>query len=287
MFELNNAVMLIVNPETGSITDANSAASDYYGYSHEEFSRLVMMDINIADPAITRKQMSHAAENHGSVFTFRHRKKNGEIRDVDVFSVPITLGGQRLHHSIVQDVTGRKRTEEALCQANRKLNLLYGITRHDIRNQLLALEGFLEISKEFLGDPARISEYIAQEEKIAETIAHQISFTRDYEDLGVKAPAWQKVNAIVQEVTTRLPMQNIRVDADDPDLEVFADPLLEKAFYNLIDNALKYGGEKMTAIRMTTHKDNGQLVIALEDDGNYVSRATINVRFVDRVFVRF
>jgi signal transduction histidine kinase len=66
-------------------------------------------------------------------------------------------------------------------------------------------------------------------------------------------------------------MRNIRIDADYPDLELFADPLLEKVFYNLVDNALRYGGEKMTAIRMTTGKDNGVLVIMVEDDGNGIS----------------
>lgn len=111
MFNLNKAVMLIINPETGSITDANSAASDYYGYDHEEISRLVFMDINTDDPAITKKNLSCAAEDQRTVFTLRHRKKNGDIRDVDVFSAPIILGGQRMLHLIVQDVTERKRAE--------------------------------------------------------------------------------------------------------------------------------------------------------------------------------
>jgi signal transduction histidine kinase len=66
-------------------------------------------------------------------------------------------------------------------------------------------------------------------------------------------------------------MRNIRVDAGDPDLEIFADPLLEKMFYNLIDNALRYGGEQMTTICITNRKYNGNLVIAVEDDGNGIS----------------
>jgi signal transduction histidine kinase len=54
-------------------------------------------------------------------------------------------------------------------------------------------------------------------------------------------------------------------------MEVLADPLLEKVFYNLIDNALRYGGEKMTSIHVTSHEGNGNLVIAVEDDGNGIS----------------
>ena len=57
----------------------------------------------------------------------------------------------------------------------------------------------------------------------------------------MNAPVWQNVNLIIRSVITRLPMRNIHVEVGDPDLEVFADPLLEKVFYNLIDNALRYG----------------------------------------------
>jgi PAS domain S-box-containing protein len=271
MFELNRSVMLIINPETGRIVNANSAASQFYGYSREEFSRLVITDINISDPAITMKDMSHAVGNQGASFAFRHRKKNGEISNVDVFSAPITLGGQRLLHSIIQDVTERTLAEEALRVANRKLNLLSGITRHDIRNQLLALGGYLEISKSSLNDPVATSEFIAKEEKIAETIAHQITFTKDYEDLGVKVPVWQNINEILKKVPPRLPMHTIRLDAEDSLPEIYADPLLEKVFFNLIDNALRYGGEKMTVIRVTSQQDSRGRIIAIEDDGNGIS----------------
>jgi PAS domain S-box-containing protein len=114
LFILNKAVMLLISPETGSIMDANAAASDYYGYSHEEFARLAITDINTADPAIVRRNISHAAEDRGAVLTVQHRKKNGEVRDVSVFIAPIILGGQRMLHAIVHDVTGQKRTDKPL-----------------------------------------------------------------------------------------------------------------------------------------------------------------------------
>lgn len=114
MFEINNAVMLIIDPKTGEIVDANASACRYYGYRREEFSSLVIMDINIADPEVIHKKMAHAENGQGEVFQFQHRKKNGEIRDVEVFSAPITLGDRHLLHSIIQDVTDRKLAELAL-----------------------------------------------------------------------------------------------------------------------------------------------------------------------------
>ena len=100
------------------------------------------------------------------------------------------------------------------------------------------------------------SELIAKEEKIADTIARQINFTGDYEDMGITAPAWQNVDGIVRQAAASLPMKDIRVTVDRRDLEIYADPLLGKVFYNLIDNALKYGGGKMTTIRITSRETN-------------------------------
>jgi len=170
-----------------------------------------------------------------------------------------------------QDITERKRVEEALALASKKLSLLSSITRHDINNQLMALNAYISLSGDAINNPAELKEFIGKEQTIADAITRQISFTKDYEDLGVKAPIWQNVTAIFKNVIPRLPMRNISVDSGDPDLELYADPLLEKVFYNLVDNALRYGGEKMTAIHVTTRKDNGVLVIAVEDDGNGIS----------------
>ncbi|MDD4137153.1 MAG: PAS domain S-box protein [Methanoregula sp.] len=268
MFELNNAVMLIVNPATGSIVDANSAASRYYGYTHEEFCGLLITAINIADPAIIKQNMSRAVEDLGLVFCFQHRKKNGEIRDVEVFSAPITSGGQKLLHSIVQDVTERRQSEEALRQVNKKLNLLSSITRHDINNQLFSLKAFLELSKETLDNPAQMSEYIIKMERAADAIERQIVFTKEYQDLGVNAPAWQSVAVCVKTAISTLPMRDVRVLEEAGDLAVFADPLFEKVFYNLIDNALRYGGQDMTLIRIFSQESETGLLIVVEDDGS-------------------
>jgi signal transduction histidine kinase len=178
---------------------------------------------------------------------------------------------QKLYNELEQRVIERtaelSQAQAAYRRANEKLNLLSSITRHDIKNQLLALSGYLEISKKSLDNPAQITEFIATEKKIADTIARQISFTKDYEDMGIKAPTWQNVSTTVRSVIAHLPTRGIHIDTGDPTLEVLADPLLEKVFYNLIDNALRYGGERMTAICMTTHKDNGNLVITVKDDG--------------------
>jgi PAS domain S-box-containing protein len=169
------------------------------------------------------------------------------------------------------EITERKQAEDALRQANRKLNLLSSITRHDIKNQILILKGFLELSKRTLGDAAKMSEYIIKEERVASAIERQILFTKEYEDVGVKAAIWQSLDAGVKKAQASLPMRDIRVVMDCPDVEVYADSLLEKVFYNLIDNALRHGGPEMTAIRISAQESDKGLVISVEDDGAGIS----------------
>ena len=92
-------------------------------------------------------------------------------------------------------------------------------------------------------------------------------FTRDYQELGVVAPVWQNVNAGIENAVTGLLMRDVRAEVDRSDLEIFVDPLFEKVFYNLIDNALRYGGSDLKTIRVSSQESDTSLEIVCEDDG--------------------
>lgn len=169
--------------------------------------------------------------------------------------------------TIYEDVTQRKQAEAALLRTNEKLNLLSSITRHDIRNQLHALSGYLELSRLNTGNIPHLLESIGKAEGVTETINRQLEFTKDYEEMGVTAPSWQNVDSIVSHAVVSLPMKGTRIEIERPDLEVFADPLFGKVFYNLIDNALRYGGDRLTRIRISSRETNTGLVITCENDG--------------------
>jgi PAS domain S-box-containing protein len=195
------------------------------------------------------------------------RLSDGSIRHCIVKTVPLNYRGEPAFLSVITDITERKAVEDALSRANAKLGILSSITRHDIKNQLVPLSGYLDLARVRPETPASISEYLAKAAKIVETIGHQIDFTRIYEDLGTTAPVWQNVDESVGRAVKSLPVGEIRVTADRPDLEIFADRLAEKVFFNLIDNALRYGGPTMTAIRFSSRETNNGLVLVCEDDG--------------------
>jgi len=168
-----------------------------------------------------------------------------------------------------KEITRRKQVEEALRQANKKLNLLSGITRHDIKNQLLALNGFLELLQEKVPDPA-YEEYFNRITRISARISAMIDFTREYEEIGVTAPVWQDCRTLIDTTAKVAPLGKIMVKNDIPaGTEVFADPLIAKVFYNLMDNAVRHG-KKITTVRFSMEERDGNQIVVCEDDGEGV-----------------
>lgn len=198
--------------------------------------------------------------------------KDGRIINVSLIVSPIKndKGIITGASTIGQDITERKHAENALALANRKLNLLSGITRHDILNQLTALKTYIELSKD-MQDKETLAKYISTEEKIADTLERQINFTREYQDLGVTVPVWQNVRVCIEKAVASLPMRNVTVKMDFVDCEIFADLLFDKVFYNLIDNALKYGGNTMTFIRISSFVSGKGITLVCEDNGAGIS----------------
>ena len=114
LFENNHTVILLVDSESGNILDANNAATLFYGYSHDEITRLNIDSINTLPRDILTQEIAKAASNKQRRFQFKHRLKNGEIRDVEVYSGGFLLNDRTILYSIVHDVTEYKKNEDLL-----------------------------------------------------------------------------------------------------------------------------------------------------------------------------
>jgi len=159
-------------------------------------------------------------------------------------------------------------SEESLRITVKKLNLLASITRHDIRNNLLGLKIYLDLSRTTTGDAEKMKEYLAKEEQMAFAIERQLDFTRAYESLGASHPDFQDLAACIGGAQGGLDLAGTRVTlAGIPRVEIFADPLLQKVFYNLFDNALRHGGRGMNAITIAVAEEEARLRITFEDNG--------------------
>jgi PAS domain S-box-containing protein len=166
---------------------------------------------------------------------------------------------------LLHDITEPKRAEKALQMAAKKLNILSSITRHDILNQLMILGGYLALSKDTVHDPELLT-FIKKEETAVTSIRRQIEFTRYYENIGVNAPQWQDIAVVIRSSISQLNTEGITLEVTFSGVEVFADPLISKVFYNLAENSIRHGGH-VTLITFRFTETGAGSVITYEDNG--------------------
>lgn len=219
------------------------------------------------DRHLVAEEMEKArqTDNPDFVSQIEHRivRRDGEIRYISVrFGVTLNERGRTIRtHGATQDITERKRAEDALRQAHRQIKILTGITRHDILNSIMAAEGYLHLVRE--GEPAQQAEYLDKIHRIIEKIHHQIEFTREYENLGSKDPIWQNLGSIIRRLEIPEP---ITLETNGINREIYADPMLWQVFENLLDNTLRHGGH-VTTILVSGRPLDGGLRITWEDNG--------------------
>ncbi|MDD1687654.1 PAS domain S-box protein [Methanoregula sp.] len=169
------------------------------------------------------------------------------------------------YQAVGRDITAQKNAESALVQAHRNLGVMNTITRHDILNQLTGVFGYLEIARQCNAD-GKIDECLKRAYHAAETIRGQITFTKEYQEIGCSAAQWQNMDHLIGKAISELDLSGIRIDYDLENLGIFADPLVEKVFYNLMENSLRHG-KRVSEIRISWREEKDGLVIVYEDNG--------------------
>lgn len=171
MFEQNQAIKLLIDPEDGSIIDANPAACEFYGYRLEELRAKHIGDINTLPPERLKPRLQEALTKKSDYFNFRHRLASGEVRDVEVFTGPVDYQGRKILFSVILDVTERRRAEERLRSSEEQYRAIFnnatmGIYQSLPDGTLLGVNATL----------ARILGYDSAEELIERNIARDIYF---------------------------------------------------------------------------------------------------------------
>jgi len=141
-FSRNSAPMLLLDPVDGAIFDANAAAVTFYGYERERLLALRITDINILPTAVVLETMKQVCEEQSRRLEVQHRLADGSIRDVEVSASRIQIGAKRLLHSIIFDVTARKRTEQALRESEQWHRLLFNESQDAIMTMAVSSSRF-------------------------------------------------------------------------------------------------------------------------------------------------
>lgn len=111
MFHDHSAIMLLVDPDTGAIVDANKAADTFYGLDSIRSSKANIADINCLTKEQIKTEMKKAYFQQRNYFEFPHKKASGEICPVEVHSTPIEVAGKRLLFSVIHDISERRKME--------------------------------------------------------------------------------------------------------------------------------------------------------------------------------
>lgn len=164
------------------------------------------------------------------------------------------------------DITDMKRSEIHLQQVNKKLSILGSFTRHDVLNQVTAAQGYLELLEMTSELDQKQTDYLNKVLTSIVNIADYMRFNRTYQELGSKAPAWQDVVQSIMDAHSHWTQLKMRIDPALVGMQLYADPLVNKVFYNLMDNAIRHGGD-ISGIEVNLEKGDDFYSIIWEDNG--------------------
>ncbi len=190
---------IVLLDRLGRIVEMNQAADQFLGTAGKEIMGFSIREV-LPPYEIPYPVQTDAAGGHRQTL---RRERDGMVQYIDLQCIPLsTAAGKRRGYVILfREITDQHLTDQSLAMARKKVNLLTGITRHDILNQLTIMIMHNELLRDAIKDPA-VLKSLHEQEKAASTIQRQIAFTK---------------------------------------LEVFADPLITRVFHNLLENSLRYG----------------------------------------------
>jgi PAS domain S-box-containing protein len=258
----------IIVIQDGAVKFCNRRTAEMWGGDCQEIVGRPYQDfVDPAELPLLRENYERrmAGKEVPGRYDTRLMRKDGTTFPVDLNGGSIIYEGRLADLIVFRDNTERKIAEEALTTVNRKLNLLSSVTRHDILNQLMAIAGYQELALSS-DNLAEVKQLLDLAERAAMTMRRQIEFTREYQDVGVHSPVWQDLRDVIARASSGIGSRNVKVLLEIDPVRIFADPLMERVFSNLIENTINHG-EKVTTIRLSTRKTDSGLTILCEDDG--------------------
>lgn len=285
LFEDNIAVMLLLDAHTGEILDANQAASNFYGYSREELKKMSVYNLNTLSKETVKEELEKARIQKKIQFLFKHRLKDGNVRDVEIYSSRIKAFGKEVMHSIVHDITEKVKMEQELIASKEKAEendrlktaFLHNIS-HEIRTPLNAIVGFssflnqpnlpIDKRKEFTDiinlSSEQLLSIITDIISVATLEAGQERIHRKEIDIN------QTMAAVYEQFCIKFLYPNITIkyhsEIPDDEARVVTDGVkLIQILTNLVGNALKYTREGR--VEFSCSIKNKELYFQIEDTG--------------------
>ncbi|MGA3191305.1 MAG: PAS domain S-box protein [Candidatus Bathyarchaeia archaeon] len=268
--------LFVGSPEAGvfldgdfHVADINPRFEELFGYSLAEIKGKHINDAVVPSDKLkeARSLDCQAIQGYAHRNTWR-RRKDRSLVPVSVSVAPIIIEDRLAGYiGIYKDISELRNTQKKLETMNEKLRVVGGLTRHDVRNKLSLITGNIYLTKKKLVDHPDVLGNFNDMQSACEQIVRIFEFAKDYERLGIEELGFVNVETTVDKAVSLFSdLKGLRIVNECHGLTVLADSLLERFFYNLIDNSLKYG-EKLTKIRIYYEKSESQLKLIYEDDG--------------------
>ena len=259
----------------GKFTYHSPAVMKLRGYTPEEANAVSMEQTFCPESlSVIRTKFGEEAEKPMSerwmdqILELQIVRKDGSAvwTEVSIQAVRDEVGTVIGLQGSTRDITERKRVETALRESNKKLGILFGISRQDINRQLSILTENLRILQRKQTDKVH-DEYLRKISTAVRGISGLVRFTSEYERIGVNESIWLECRTTVDAAAKQAPLGKVMVKNDLPaGMEIFADPLVVRVFVNLMENAVRFGGT-ITTIRFTAMESGKDYLIVCEDDG--------------------
>lgn len=266
---LNNTPDIVFSADLNGMLTYISPQVEKYGFSASKLVGESLFSIIFPDDRqVLGENFKKAEEDgHGFSASFRILDKGQNVYWFEVNStvIPDQSGTCTGLQGILRDITERRKALDAITLANRKLNLMYEITRHDILNRIAILFGLVDMTKAS-PFPEERGQFLDEIRDAGDAIYRQIILTKDYQEVGVKSPKWNPMKEIIYKVIPNFSTTGVKIISDIENFEVYADPLIEKVVYNIVDNAIRYG-KKITKVSFSVQVSDTGLELLCEDDG--------------------
>ncbi|MDI6849197.1 MAG: PAS domain S-box protein [Candidatus Saccharicenans sp.] len=274
IFEHSGTMMLVLDPETGNIIDANYRAASFYGYSRDQLKNMDIKSINTLPQDRVEELMAQAKDRKKNYFVFQHRLASGEFRDVEVYSYPIQFGDRKYLLSIIIDITERLKMEQQLKKAAEEKEAILRELQHRVKNTFALIGSIIGLEINRTGK----MEIRAPLESLR---ARVLSIARVY-DLLTPGEKYKEISLdrFLREVsqsilkgyaaTTRV---DLSPDLQPVNIEVKKAIPLGLIATEILTNALKYafGRRKTGEIKLKLSQLDDHLALEIADNGQGLS----------------
>ncbi len=289
LFRKHDAIMLLIEPNSGQIIDANNAAVKFYGYPLEQFKKISILDINTLSEEELALERQKACAMQKNCFEFRHRLSTEEIRHVEVHASPIQLNKQTLLFSIIHDISQRKRLMEEQSRSAQlaALGTVAAGVAHEINNPIQGIMNYASLIKtrpENIERNLEIAQRIIDESKrIAKITQDLLYYSKDsrldMRPVDLKETIVGALSLISTKVRNEANDIETRIQEELPKF-LLQPQSIQQVIINLVDNAsdaLRYkpvtAGRKEILVSASLLKSDTkqEICIEVQDNGTGMS----------------